>query len=101
MAGGGMIYGQSSNQLINCMKLTLTEGKKMQLMRKLAFGAVLVLAFPACSTFSLDKLNAEGAASGAFCIEGSGPPMTGSGHLAGAHTNDGFKGLIIITPNCG
>jgi len=61
----------------------------------------LVVGLSGCSTFGLDKLNAEGSASGAFCVEGSGPPMTGSGHVAAAHTNDGFKGQITITPECG
>ena len=62
---------------------------------------ILALGLGGCSTFGLDKLNAEGAQSGAFCVEGSGPPMTGSGHVAAAHTNDGFRGQLIITPDCG
>jgi hypothetical protein len=67
----------------------------------LVLALTLVLGLSSCSTFGLDKLNAEGSASGALCIEGSGPPMTGSGHVAAAHTNDGFKGQITITPDCG
>ena len=62
---------------------------------------VMVLGLGGCSTFGLDKLSAQGAQSGAFCVEGSGPPMTGSGHVAAAHTNDGFRGQVIITPECG
>ena len=62
---------------------------------------LVTLLLGGCSTFALDKLHSEGSASGAFCVEGSGPPMTGSGHVAAAHTNDGFKGQVAITPECG
>jgi hypothetical protein len=62
---------------------------------------LLVLGLSGCSTFSLDKLSTEGAQSSAFCLEGHGPPMTGEGHVAGAKTNDGFKGQITVTPECG
>ena len=70
-------------------------------MNKFAVLMVLGTLLSGCSTFGLDKLSAEGAQSGAFCVEGSGPPMTGSGHVAAAHTNDGFKGQVIVTPECG
>jgi len=54
-----------------------------------------------CAGLAMDRLRSDDNASGAFCIEGSGPPLTGSGHVAAGHTNDGFKGQITITPDCG
>lgn len=36
----------------------------------------------------------------AFCIKGSGPPMTGEGKVTGVITNVEFKGVISIGEQC-
>ena len=65
-----------------------------------ALGAVL-LAQLGCGTFSSDSITAEGAKGYAACIIGSGPPLTGSGHIARAKVDKDFVGTIEITPDCG
>ena len=70
-------------------------------MQKLTLTVLFGLLLSGCSTFGLGKLQVEGAASGALCIDGSGPPLTGEGHVAVAHTNEGFRGQVIVTPDCG
>lgn len=68
-------------------------------MKLLCLSVTLLLG--GCSALDLGRLHSEGNASGAFCVEGNGPPLMGSGHVAAGHTNDGFKGQVIISPDCG
>ena len=66
-----------------------------------ALGAALLLFAAGCGTFSSDSITAEGAKGYAACIIGSGPPLTGSGHIARAKVDKDFVGTIEITPDCG
>ena len=52
-----------------------------------------------CATFSTSDMNAEGALGSGFCIKG-GYAMAG-GVVTGAKVNEGFKGLIVVQPDCG
>ena len=52
-----------------------------------------------CSTFSTEHLSAEGAKGSGFCVKG-GYAMAG-GVVTGAKVNEGFKGNIVVQPDCG
>ena len=52
-----------------------------------------------CATFSTEQLSAEGAKGSGFCVKG-GYAMAG-GVVTGAKVNDGFKGNIVVQPDCG
>lgn len=67
---------------------------------KILWLVVLCMMVSGCSTFALKDLEMEGALASAVCVEGSGPPMTGSGTIAGAKVNEGFAGTVVIGPNC-
>jgi hypothetical protein len=54
-----------------------------------------------CSVFELGNLKADGAKASAFCVEGSGSPLSGSGHVAGMKADKDFVGSVTITPECG
>jgi len=62
---------------------------------------VVALVLSGCSAFELGQLRADGAKASAFCVAGNGPPLTGSGHVAGAKADKDFTGSIIVTPDCG
>ena len=61
---------------------------------------ILLLAFvgSGCSTFATEHLQAEGALASGFCIKG-GYALAG-GVLVGAKVNEGFKGFIVVQPDC-
>lgn len=72
-------------------------------MTKLLLSVLIAVSLAGCSTFALDKegqIDATGVKGYAACIEGSGPPMTGSGKLARAKVDKDFKGEISISGNC-
>ena len=61
---------------------------------------LLAILLGGCSSFAFDKLEAVGAKAAAFCVEGSGPPLSGSGHVAGASASADFVGVISVSPEC-
>ena len=38
---------------------------------------------------------------GAVCIQGQGPPLSGSGNFVSASIDKGIKGTVKVTPDCG
>lgn len=62
-----------------------------------------ILLFSGCSTFSLGDLDAVGAESSAFCTRGGPGGTLGigpGGIIAGARTNSGFEGRVIVNQDC-
>ena len=73
-------------------------------MRNIALLILCTTIAAGCSTFDLDKLSATGANASAFCTTGGPGGVLGigpSGIVTGAKVNEGFKGSIVVQPNCG
>lgn len=61
---------------------------------------MLALLLTGCATITPDRLTDAGSKAHAVCLEGSGPPLSGSGHIASGKADKDFKGKISIGPDC-
>lgn len=63
----------------------------------------LLLLGSGCASFTTPDLDAKGAQASGFCIKGGPGGLAGigpGGIIAGAKTNEGFKGSVSVASDC-